>query len=129
MPPSQKHHDNSEEYNDSSATSSSDSESENNNESDDHVSFFADAFELDEEDPADANPDQSNVLGKVIWGLSFTPDQYHETKLLHILNQVNVSHFVYEDIMNWAQEAMEDSYDFQPKRKKEKVRSSTCNAG
>lgn len=46
----------------------------------------------------------------------YTLDQYFSTKLLDILNQVNAPHFIYKEIMEWAIEAKESNWDFQPKR-------------
>ena len=50
------------------------------------------------------------------FGIRFTKAQYHETKLLKLLSDANAPHFLYKDILNWAQAAKRDNYDFIPER-------------
>jgi hypothetical protein len=50
------------------------------------------------------------------FGIRFTTEQYHETKLLKILSNANASRFLYKDVMNWGCTAWLDNYDFNPSR-------------
>ena len=50
-------------------------------------------------------PVQNNVpLFNEMTKKCFTTSQYHETKLLHILNQAHIPHFLYKDILDWARD-------------------------
>ena len=46
--------------------------------------------------------------------ITYTSGQYHETKLLQLLNDNNTPHFMYQRILEWAQAANLDHYNFQP---------------
>ena len=48
--------------------------------------------------------------------VSYTNEQLQETKLLKILNDANVPHFLFKQLTNWASEASESGYDFHPGR-------------
>jgi hypothetical protein len=50
------------------------------------------------------------------FGIRFTTAQYHETKLLKILNDANAPHYLYKDIIEWARFARQQNYDFMPDR-------------
>ena len=54
----------------------------------------------------------------------FTTSDYIETQLLQILNNANVPHYLYEQIMNWTRAAHNAKYNFQPKRLKRKQQIS-----
>ena len=47
---------------------------------------------------------------------SHTNKQYFECKLLKLLDEANAPHFLFQQIMEWAQEAAHNGYSFQPKR-------------
>ena len=50
------------------------------------------------------------------FGIRFTKEQYHETKLLKLLSNANAPHYLYKDIIEWGQSAQLDTYDFDPQR-------------
>ena len=50
------------------------------------------------------------------FGIRFTTEQYHETKLLKILSDANASHYLYKDVMEWGRAARHDNYNFNPTR-------------
>ena len=50
------------------------------------------------------------------FGIRFTTEQYHETKLLKILGDANASHYLYKDIIEWGRAAQHDNYNFNPQR-------------
>ena len=62
-----------------------------------------DVNELNNPNSLNHNNDFVKIQNSVF---SFTKNQYHETKLLHILNQANVPHFIYQDILHWAKKPM-----------------------
>ena len=49
--------------------------------------------------------------------ITYTAAQYHETKLLRLLDDVQAPHYLYQQILEWAHEAKLDKYDFTPQRK------------
>ena len=51
----------------------------------------------------------------------YTSAQLHETKLLKILDDIQAPHFVYKQILHWAQKAYSDNYNFMPERKSRKA--------
>jgi hypothetical protein len=50
------------------------------------------------------------------FGIRFTTEQYHKTKLLKILSDANAPHYLYKDVMNWGSAARLDNYHFNPTR-------------
>jgi hypothetical protein len=50
------------------------------------------------------------------FGIRFTTEQYHETKLLKILSDANASHYLYKEVMEWGSAARLDNYNFNPTR-------------
>ena len=50
------------------------------------------------------------------FGIRFTTEQYHETKLLKILSDANASHYLYKEVMDWGRAARHDNYNFNPTR-------------
>ena len=50
-----------------------------------------------------------------------TNEQYFECKLLKILNDINAPHYLFQSIMEWAQEASQPGYTFQPKQSTRKA--------
>jgi hypothetical protein len=48
------------------------------------------------------------------FGIRFTTEQFHETKLLKILSDANVPHYLYKDVMGWARDAALAKYTFNP---------------
>jgi hypothetical protein len=46
--------------------------------------------------------------------VNHTVNDYVETKLLKILEDANVPHFVYQDVLNWGSEAKARGYAFEP---------------
>jgi hypothetical protein len=51
------------------------------------------------------------------FGIKYTAEQFTETKLLKILNDVGAPHFLYQDILSWALEAKRNKkYLFCPQR-------------
>jgi hypothetical protein len=57
-------------------------------------------------------------------GVNHTVNNYVETKLLKILEDANVPHFLYQDVFNWGSEAKARGYNFEPERT---TRKSTIN--
>jgi hypothetical protein len=49
-------------------------------------------------------------------GVSLTINDFVETKLLKILEDANVPHFLYQDILNWGCDAKSSGYGFEPAR-------------
>ena len=49
-------------------------------------------------------------------GIKYTTEQFTETKLLKILNDAAAPHFLYQDILSWAEEAKRNQYSFRPER-------------
>ena len=49
-------------------------------------------------------------------GVQHTVSDFVETKLLKILEDANVPHFVYQDILNWGCDANASGYKFEPER-------------
>jgi hypothetical protein len=49
-------------------------------------------------------------------GVNHTVNDYVETKLLKILEDANVPHFLYQDVFNWGSEAKARGYTFEPER-------------
>ena len=47
-------------------------------------------------------------------GVQHTVSDFVETKLLKILEDANVPHFVYQDILNWGCDAKASGYKFEP---------------
>ena len=50
------------------------------------------------------------------FGIRFTTEQFHTTKLLKIISDANAPHYLYKDIVEWGQAAQRDKYDFHPQR-------------
>ena len=48
--------------------------------------------------------------------ITYTAAQYHETKLLDLLDGVQAPHYLYQQILEWAHQAKLDKYDFAPER-------------
>ena len=68
-------------------------------------------------DVASANPVFfSDTTGTA--GLGFTVEQYCETKLLKILNDKQVPHGTYKEILDWSRDAKRMKYSFEPTRTK-----------
>ena len=55
------------------------------------------------------------------FGIRFTTEQYHETKLLKILSDANAPHYLYKDIIEWGRAANGDNYHFYPQRSTRKA--------
>jgi hypothetical protein len=49
-------------------------------------------------------------------GVQHTVSNFVKTKLLKILEDANVPHFVYQDILNWGCDAKASGYKFEPER-------------
>ena len=49
--------------------------------------------------------------------ISYTVAQYHETKLLDLLDDVQAPHYLYQQILEWAHAAKLDRYNFVPERR------------
>jgi hypothetical protein len=49
-------------------------------------------------------------------GVNHTINNFVETKLLKILEDANVPHFLYQDILNWGCDAKSSGYGFEPAR-------------
>ena len=47
---------------------------------------------------------------------SHTNKQYFKCKLLKLLDEANAHHYLFQQIMEWAQEATHNGYSFQPKQ-------------
>jgi hypothetical protein len=47
-------------------------------------------------------------------GVNHTVNNYVETKLLKILEDANIPHFLYQDVLNWGYEAKARGYTFEP---------------
>ena len=66
---------------------------------------------------AQDTPNNNNLLArKKRQVIHRTKDNFHPTKLLKILESANAPHFLYSDICQWAKEAKNDGYDFNPER-------------
>jgi hypothetical protein len=63
----------------------------------------------------DVNKDDSGE-NTYQFGIKYTTAQFSETKLLKILNDAAVPHFLYHDILSWASEAKRNQYSFCPQR-------------
>jgi hypothetical protein len=50
------------------------------------------------------------------FGIRFTTAQFHETKLLKLLNDANAPHYLYKKLINWGRAAEHDNYNFNPTR-------------
>jgi hypothetical protein len=48
------------------------------------------------------------------FGIKYTTAQFSETKLLKILNDAALPHFLHHDILSWASEAKRNQYSFNP---------------
>jgi hypothetical protein len=44
-------------------------------------------------------------------GVTFTNSDFMEPKLLKILNNAHIPHFLYQDLLNWAKEAKQSNYE------------------
>ena len=55
------------------------------------------------------------------FGIRFTTEQYHETKLLKILSDANAPHYLYKDIIEWGRAANGNNYHFHPQRSTRKA--------
>ena len=55
-------------------------------------------------------------------GVAYTTPQYHETKLLQLLDEMKAPHSKFQEIMKWAQAAMLDRYNFVPENETRKGR-------
>jgi hypothetical protein len=55
------------------------------------------------------------------FGIRFTTEQYHKTKLLKILSNANAPHYLYKEVMNWGSGAHLDNYHFNPTRSSRKA--------
>ena len=44
------------------------------------------------------------------FGIRFTTEQYHKTKLLKLLSDANAPHYLYKEIIEWGQAAQRDTY-------------------
>jgi hypothetical protein len=77
---------------------------------------------LEENDGAGGPNDQVGVYSDsahdsaVRFGIRFTTEQYHETKLLKLLSDANAPHYLYKDIIEWGRAANSNNYHFYPKR-------------
>ena len=52
---------------------------------------------------------------------SHTNTQYFDCKLLQLLDEANAPHYLFQQIMEWAQEAAHNGYSFQPKQMTQKA--------
>jgi hypothetical protein len=50
------------------------------------------------------------------FGIRFTTEQFHETKLLKLLSDANAPHYLYKEVMEWGRAAAHDNYNFNPTR-------------
>jgi hypothetical protein len=55
------------------------------------------------------------------FGIRFTTEQYHKTKLLNILSDANAAHYLYKEVMNWGSAERLDNYHFNPTRSSRKA--------
>ncbi len=55
------------------------------------------------------------------FGIRFTTEQYHETKLLKLLSDANAPHYLYKDIIEWGRAANGNNYHFNPQRSTRKA--------
>ena len=58
-----------------------------------------------------------NLSSKERATISYTTAQFHETKLLKLLNDAQAPHYLYEQILSWAEQAKLEKYSFAPQRK------------
>jgi hypothetical protein len=70
-------------------------------------------FEASTTHPAGTYSESTNNSA-LRFGISFTTEQYHKTKLLKILSNVNAPHYLYKEVMNWGSAARLDNYRFNP---------------
>ena len=61
-----------------------------------------------------ANIEVETLESTLHQGMPHTKSQYHEVKLLRILDAANAQHYLFKDIMLWAREAMASGYTFKP---------------
>ncbi len=57
---------------------------------------------------------ESSSNAALRFGICFTTEQYHDTKLLKILSDANALHYLYKEIIEWGCSAQCDNYDFKP---------------
>jgi hypothetical protein len=50
------------------------------------------------------------------FGIRFTTEQYHETKLLKILSNANTSYYLYKEVVDWGSAERLENYNFNPTR-------------
>jgi hypothetical protein len=48
------------------------------------------------------------------FGIRFTTEQFYETKLLKLLSDANVPHYLYKEVMGWGRAAAHNNYNFNP---------------
>jgi hypothetical protein len=77
-------------------------------------------FEASRIHPA-GNYSESTNNSALRFGIRFTTEQYHETKLLKILSDANAPHYLYKEVMNWGSAARLDNYHFNPTRSSRKA--------
>jgi hypothetical protein len=100
----------------------------------DHKQAFVETDSEDEDNIPDTQPNDGsksdlNVEGCVDTGsfknihavvtqhgVNHTVNDYVETKLLKILEDANVLHFLYQDVLNWGSKAKARGYTFEPER-------------
>ena len=75
---------------------------------------------LEEIDRAGVYSDSANDSA-LRFGIRFTTEQYHETKLLKILSDANAPHYLYKDIVEWGRAANGNNYHFYPQRSTRKA--------
>jgi hypothetical protein len=50
------------------------------------------------------------------FGIRFTTEQFHETKLLKLLSDANAPHYLYKEVMGRGRAAAHNNYNFNPTR-------------
>ena len=64
-------------------------------------------------DDSDGNSVASLDIPDIHTHLGFSKQMFHQTTLLKILNDAHAPHYLYEEIMKWAKNAIDDNFSFQ----------------
>ena len=85
---------------------------------DDHIIVdWEDTDELDESNSANNDSTNTNSATASTHSVSHTTALYHETKLLQILDRAQAPHYLFQEIMQWSQQAQLKHYTFMPECK------------
>ena len=85
---------------------------------DDHILTVDDeTMDVPVEDSINDESVTTNTESVSTKSVAHTDGLYHETKLLQILDKVQAPHYLFQEIMEWSQQAKLKNYSFRPERK------------